>query len=400
MKKLSLLILSIILLFSIGYSQNKTNNTVQNNSNDTTVQNKTRPVQVTYFYPIGTNGIKSYQFSNHISLNVLFGYNGGVGAVEIASLANINKGNIRGLQASGLFNITKGDLLGFQTSGLFNLNIGETKGLQSAGLFNTNIGNTLGSQISGILNVNIGNTTGLQAGGVLNTNIGDFKGIQIASNLNFNSGTLSGGQVSNVNINIDSVKGFQIGLLNYAKQIKGFQVGLVNVSVQESDNIIPIGLISIVKGGLQEIEITGGEVIYASANFKLGVPKFYTIYKIGYTSYENAPVFTYGLGFGSEIAITEKHKINIDFSSNTIMHDRFIVWDLNMLNKFDLNYKYSFNDRLSVLVGPSFNHYISQYKTENGYGTLNLPYTLHEKVYDNTGTFTWVGLNIGASIRL
>ena len=179
------------------------------------------------------------------------------------------------------------------------------------------------------------------------------------------------------------------------------QFGLINVVSNYSSKHVPIGLLSIVKGGLQEVEVTGGDAIYSNANFKIGVPKFYTIFKVGYSSYKNDPVFTSGLGFGTEISLKNNHKLNIDLSSNTIALNSFKVSDLNSLNKLDLNYKYTFNDRFSLIVGPSLNVYVSQYENEaGGYGTLNIPYTIHKKTYDRTGLFTWVGLNMGVSIRL
>ncbi len=407
MKNLTLTLIATLMIFSFAFSQTTNQTTSQ------TTQKKTRPAQVTFFYPIGTNGITSYNYSNNVSLNWLFGLNGGVEGIELAGLFNINNGDVTGLQASGLFNITKGNTAGLQTaglfnanmgnaaslqtSGIFNFNLGELEGIQTSGIFNSNIGNTQGIQVSGILNSNVGEMQGIQGSGILNSNVGEMQGIQGSGILNVNVGQLTGGQISGIlNVVTDSLTGFQIGLVNYATQSEGVQVGLVNISAKKSENLLPIGLINIVNGGLQELEISGGDAMYANLNFKLGVPKFYTIFKAGYTSFNGEPILSSGIGVGSEFNIKNNHKINIDLSSNTLSDLNFETYNFNDLNKLDVNYKYALTKNFSVFAGPSFNILISQ--SENT--ILNPPYTIHKKTYNNTDFSSWVGLNIGTSVRL
>ena len=61
----------------------------------------TSKVQVTFAYPLGSNGLNSLNYSNNFSLNILFGLNGGVDGVEIGGLMNYNKGEVKWL-CSGL----------------------------------------------------------------------------------------------------------------------------------------------------------------------------------------------------------------------------------------------------------------------------------------------------------
>ncbi len=122
--------------------------------------------QITFIYPLGTNGVNSADYTNNVSFNVLMGLNGGVNGFEFGGLVNYNKGNVRG----------------FQFGGLANINTGSTRGIQ----------------ISGIANMANQNSKGFQMG---LTNI------------------VKGGY-----------KGLQLGLFNYTKRLNGVQFGLINVS--------------------------------------------------------------------------------------------------------------------------------------------------------------------------
>ncbi len=407
MKNLTLTLFAILTILNFGFSQ------TTNPSTNPSTQKTTRPAQVTFFYPIGTNGITSYDYSNKVSLNWLFGLNGGVEGIEVAGLFNVNDGDVTGLQGSGLFNMTKGNTKGLQAAGLFNASIGNSKsiqatgifnfnlgdmqGIQATGIFNTNIGAVQGVQASGIFNSNIGDFQGVQASGILNANVGQFTGVQASGILNTNVGQFTGGQVAGIlNVVTDSLTGTQVGLVNYATQVEGVQVGLVNFSAKKSDKLLPIGLVSIVNGGLQELEISAGDAVYANINFKLGVPIFYTIFKVGYTSYGGDPIFSSGLGFGSEIGIKGKQKINIDLTSNSLSDLNFDTYNYNSLTKLDLNYKYALTDNFSVFAGPSFNILLS----ENKNTMLNVPYSIHQKTYSNVEFNSWIGLNIGTSVKL
>jgi len=391
MKNLTLTLIVILSILNFGFSQ------TTNQPTNPSTQKITRPAQVTFFYPIGTNGITSYNYSNQVSLNWLFGLNGGVEGIEVAGLFNVNDGDVTGLQASGLFNLTKGNTMGLQTAGLFNANMGNSQSLQASGIFNFNLGEMQGIQATGIFNTNIGNAQGVQASGIFNSNIGDYQGVQASGILNANVGQFTGGQVSGIlNVVTDTLTGTQVGLVNYATQAEGVQVGLVNISAKKSEKLLPIGLVSIVNGGLQELEISGGDAVYANVNFKLGVPKFYTIFKAGYTSFGGEPIFSTGLGFGSEIGIKNNHKINIDLSSNSLSDLNFDTYNYNSLSKLDLNYKYALTKNFSVFAGPSFNILLS----ENEKMLLNVPYSIHQKTYSNVEFNSWVGFNIGTSVRL
>ena len=79
------------------------------------------PVQVTFIYPLGTNGARSPYKTNRFSFNLLAGYNGSVNGFEVGGFANILKKDIKGFQIAGFSNIVGGKTTGFQGAGFANI---------------------------------------------------------------------------------------------------------------------------------------------------------------------------------------------------------------------------------------------------------------------------------------
>jgi hypothetical protein len=294
-----------------------------------------RPAQVSFAYPLGTNGVNSPDYSNNLSLNVLFGLNGGVNGAELGSVFNFNRGDVKWAQAAGVFNINTGDTSGVQLAGVFNASNGDTRGLQA----------------------------------------------------------------STANLAFQDFRGLQIGVLNYSQKLTGVQLGVVNIT-EDAEAGVPIGLINIVKGGHYELEMTAGDVIYMNLGYKMGVEKFYTVIKAGISSFNNSPVYAAGIGFGGALRIGEKHKINIDASTNSIVYDNELpISKTNLLNKIDLNYKFEFLPNLSLLIGPSVNIYVTEQVVNGSHNTLNVPYTLYSAESSGANTSIWIGANAGVSYR-
>jgi len=312
---------------------------------------KARKAQVSFAYPVGSNGKSALNYSNNFSFNILYGLNGGLNGVEIGSLLNFNKGKVKG----------------FQLSGIINYNTQKSSGIL----------------LSGISNICRDSSSGILVSGVLNYSKSNSKGFQMAT----------------INIATNEYKGIQFGVINFAKKLKGIQFGVINL-LENSENAIPIGLFTIVKKGYYEFEITGGEALFANLNFKMGVEKFYTIYKVAFATFNNKPVYGFGVGFGRNISLTNKQKLSIDLSSNQIVYNNKWNNDLNLLNKADFNYKYSITKKCSVLIGPSFNVYTTKDKVEGKYGTINIPYTIYTNQWDKGKLIMWFGLNAGLSLKL
>ena len=301
----------------------------------------------------------------------------------MGSILNYNEGEIKGFQLSGISNINRENSKGFLLSGVSNICMDSASGLFVSGVVNYSEKKSEGFFLSGVSNVCMDSTSGLFISGVLNYSDQNSKGFQL----------------STINITSSDVKGFQLGVFNYAQKINGVQFGVINY-LNDGEEGLPIGIISIVKNGHFEFEPTAGEVIYSNFNYKMGIEKFYTIFKTGYSSYKNNSVYSLGIGFGGNIPLSEKQKLSLDLSSNNIYYNNKWDGDLNLLNKVDLNYKYQFTEKLSFLIGPSFNIYITKEKVDGRYGTLDIPYTIHTNEWTDGKLYTWIGFNAGLSLSL
>ncbi|BDD03553.1 hypothetical protein [Aureibacter tunicatorum] len=326
--------------------------------------------QVSFAYPIGTNGFESMDYVNDFSFNIIYGMNGGVNGFELGSVMNYNQGNVSGFQIGGVTNITMGYQKGFSLSGVANIVKDSIDGFGLSGVAN-------------LMNAN-------------------SKGVFISGAANLAKGNVKGFQLSTINVTNGELDGFGLGVVNVTRKLKGAQFGVVNV-VGSEEGATPIGLINVVKGGLYEIELAGGEALYANVNFKMGVEKFYTIFKAGYSTHKGEDIFSYGLGFGTNIALssTRKHNLVFDLSANQLV--RAWDWDydeINLLNKLDITYKYRLNDHISFFAGPSFNVYVTGLKVDGEYGSLEIPYTLFESESSKNKTYGWIGANAGVSFRL
>lgn len=179
---------------------------------------------------------------NDVSINLIGGYNYGVGKLELGGAFNINRTNVSGFQAAGAGNLVGGDVKGIQLAGALNTTQGNQTGLQAAGFGNFNSSNFVGAQLSGAVNFS-GNFYGLQiAGGV---NVADsLYGLQLSTLFN-KTNDLKGLQLSS-GLNVcDTMTGIQIGIVNRAKQNSGLQIGIVNYN--NSSSGLSIGILNFVK---------------------------------------------------------------------------------------------------------------------------------------------------------
>ncbi|MEL7001407.1 MAG: hypothetical protein AAFN93_01595 [Bacteroidota bacterium] len=301
------------------------------------------PAQITFLYPLGSNGIRSYEVVNNLSINVLAGISGGVDGVEVGGLANFSRGDIRGSQFAGLVNSSLGDLNGVQAAGLVNFNKGHIDGVQVAGLVNSGLKTVRGAQIAGLVNAPVKDIDGIQVAGLVNVGLGNVNGSQI-------SGL--------ANVAVKRVTGSQIGLVNYTGKLKGFQIGLINVADSVEDGA-GFGLITYYRNGYHRFEIGATETFYANVSFKSGVEKFYLIYTVGFKTENNRSFWAPGVGFGTLFKLNNKLAFNTDFIASQVNEDEWWTNELNMLNTMKVNFAYDLNDRLSFYGGPTFNVVVS-----------------------------------------
>ncbi len=323
-----------------------------------------RPAQVTFVYPLGSNGVHSYHFVNNFSLNILAGVSAGVNGLEIGGISNISKGRTNGAQFAGVINVNKDFLSGLQVGGISNINGGGVKGLQLAGISNTTGDDVHGTQVAGILNTTKGNMKGLQVG----------------------------------LINVVSKKhnGTQVGLINYAKRVNGLQFGLINIA----DSIgkgAGIGLVSYYKNGYHKFELEWNETFYLNTTFKSGVEKFYMIYTVGFKSKNNKLFWSPGIGFGSLFKFSESTSMNLDFISRQVNEDEWWTDELNLLNTMKINFTLHFTDQLSVFAGPSFNVVVSGIEDVEGsiIGDSFSPWDFYDDTGSRNRTKMYIGFNAG-----
>ena len=208
---------------------------------------------------IGTNGLESGHFFNHVAINLTSGVSAGsyyfnlslissmtlrsVSGLQISGLANIVGGNayvnltqweereirrsknapkLQGIQVSGFMNFVRTNAVGIQLTGGFNINEAYTQAFQFAGLGNEVGHNFDGMQIGGLFNRVNRTTTGMQVSLGFNQTRWELKGMQIGM---INTVKKSSGGVRKAGV---PGKGVQIGLINRAKNMDGFQIGLIN----------------------------------------------------------------------------------------------------------------------------------------------------------------------------
>ena len=365
-----------------------------------TDSSKIRPAQVTFFYPLGTNGTAT-DYVNNFSFNILYGVNGGVNGAEIGGLVNSNLGHVNGLQVAGLVNMNAAAANGCMVAGIGNFVKDTSNSLAFAGISNVIGGNSFGMHVAGITNTVNGEFLGGQMAGIVNVTNGYTRGIQVAGISNVAAGNMQGGQISGIsNITKGDMTGAQIGLINRTKTLKGFQLGLINVADSVSGGV-PLGLFSFVKKGYHSLELEVGDAIYANANLKIGVNRLYTIYKGGFTQNGGEQYWSYGIGLGSMINVTNWMGMSFDLTGNHIVQNTFSP-QIDLLAKFDLKLRFNFGKYITVFAGPSVNGYFSEHDPDTENPALKVPYSIVQWDWDGYyqgKTFMWIGGTAGVAVN-
>ncbi|MTI87522.1 MAG: hypothetical protein FH748_06090 [Balneolaceae bacterium] len=238
-----------------------------------------RKWRITLFPPLSTNGVEAPAYTARYSINLLWGYHGGLDGAEIGGLVNYNKHYAHGFQLAGLANATGGDMLGLNIAGLANIAHNDISGVQGAGLFNY-AGNELqGIQAAGLLNFSKESSSGIQFAGIGNSSTGDLEGLQFSGVFNTSWEDISGVQGSGAfNMARGSVEGLQVtGGLNFAgEEISGLQVaGLGNIAMDDIEGLMVSSAFNfagkdgsglLISGGINYANNLEGVVISGGAN--------------------------------------------------------------------------------------------------------------------------------------
>jgi hypothetical protein len=337
-----------------------------------------RPFQVSLIPGISTHGRLNSQVINKFSLNIFGGYSGGVHGMEVGSLFNIDRNEVKYIQAAGLFNIVGGAVTGLQAAGLNNTVLAGVKGLQAAGVNNFVTGNFAGLQAAGVYNHVSGTVKGFQVAGVGNFARQKVTGAQVAGVVNFSNKEMAGTQIA--------------GVINYAKKLTGLQIGLINIA--DSSEGYSIGLINFVLKGYHKLSFSTNEVLNANVAIKTGNKKLYSILQAGMDlNMNDEKVYSFGYGMGTEIGLGKTFSVNPELTSQYLYFGSFDY--LNLLNKVHLNLNVKLGKYVSLFAGPSFNVYYAQQAVNIvGYKPPGPPSGYNQYNFGNKVT-GWIGWNAG-----
>lgn len=127
---------------------------------------KWRPIQVSFFYPLCTNGFEASSCTNNLSISFIEGRSRSVNGLALAGCVNTVKADSRGLLVSGILNAVYGTMSGVQLAGLVNIAGTASRGIQLAGLVNV-ARDFSGLQLAGLVNV-AHTVRGVQLAGLIN----------------------------------------------------------------------------------------------------------------------------------------------------------------------------------------------------------------------------------------
>ncbi|AEE50215.1 STN domain-containing protein [Haliscomenobacter hydrossis] len=385
---------------------------VSSTADTLSVVEKKKPVsrlaQISLLPFLGTNFTESARMTNRVSVNLLWGRNGGVEGLEIGGLMNSIRNDVHGIQIAGLGNTVGDDVFGTQASGLFNVARDSLIGIQGSGLFNI-LGQGYAVQGAGLFNVANHDFAGIQAAGLFNVAGRDSRAVQLAGLFNV-SGGKSRLQVSPLfNVAKDVENGQVSAIINVARRVNGVQIGLINVA--DTVKGVTIGLLNLVRQGYNRVEISASESFYGNLAFKIGVKPFYNIFYLGArisesnnssNNGENIKELTWGLGYGIGTAFNlgKRTLSNLELISIKINEREGWTKPLHQLHQFRWLFDWRLGRRMSIYMGPTANLLVSSRKDpELGTGGSELvPKTLYDKVDANKRSQGWIGFNAG--IRL
>jgi len=361
-----------------------------------------RKAQVSVLPILGTNFTESHELTNKVSVNLLWGINGGVDGVEVGGFVNTVYEDVEGLQIAGLGNTVRGEVEGTQVGGLFNLTCQKVRGVQVAGLFNIS-GASSSTQVAGLFNYSGGVTSGTQASLFFNRAKEGADLTQVAGIFNRNGGNAKL-QASLLYNKAENVRSGQYSLFfNKAQEVRGVQFGLINVADTVSG--VPIGLFNIIKKGYKRFELATSEIFWVNAGYKFGARRFYNIVQLGMRWDDLNPdklietpiSWTLGYGLGTLF----------DLGSGWSLHAEGVVqhvnelegWtdQLNLLTRFQFTFDRILWRRLSFFAGPNFSILASDRRDAESmeYKSHLLPYTFHQKTRNGRTVSMWIGFSGG-----
>lgn len=384
-----------------------------------------RQAQASLLPPLSTNGLANARTVNVLSLNLLAGCAAGVRGVEIGGLLNVVRDSVRGGQAAGLLNVVGTDVRGVQLAGLGNMGGGGVRGLQAAGSFNVVRDDVRGVQLAGLLNV-VGGAGQARVRPGQPTQVRRWLGlprllatdglaqlpaapsasqpgmlVQVAGLANLTGTDVRGVQTAPLFNVARRVYGAQFGLVNVVRRVRGVQFGIFNFA--DSVVGVPIGFVNIVRrGGYRRGEIWASESLPLNAVFKLGVPRFYTIFGAAAEPFGNRVAWAAGFGVGTAGRPHGRFTLSLDLlqwtlAGSTTDPDAAQV-DSRLLTQLRpaLAWQLEANGRLQLVVAPTFNLAVAwQNDGQPNWDFGSNQWLWIETAGSQSQTRLWPGLQVG-----
>lgn len=402
-----------------------------------------RGFQLSFVPYIGTNHKLSANVINRASINVLGGYSMGTYGFEVGGIFNINRkssqgfqsagifnivgGNYKGFQAAGILNIVKGSVAGFQAGGLFNHVGSNSTGFQAAGLLNSVGGTSGGFRAAGLTNYVNGQATGFGAAGLFNIHGQNATGFTTAGLANITAGTHTGAstaglfnyshihkhgaQIAGLFNYADSIDGaVQIagllnmsfrrsgpaqisGLINVARTVTGLQLALINIA-DTCESGVSLGLISFVRKGVHQFELSVDEMLFGSLHFRTGSRGLHNIIGAGINLTDTqSPLWAITYGLGTSIRMGKRASFDIDLAYNHLSQGSFNT-NVNFLNRLYIGPEFTIAKWFKIAVGPTVNLFLSD-ATQANYAAFEklVPYSFsnYTAISNNVNIKWWVG---------
>lgn len=188
-------------------------------------------------------------------------------------------------------------------------------GLGISYIYNSSVEDMTGLAAAGVGNLSRGNGTGIHFGLFTNVTLGNFNGLQL-SMLNVTTGNaLTGLQLGYANYMHGNVTGLQTGFLNVIGGVNpnsdfAVQTGFINFSNQA--HVIPIGFLSIVRGGRFSVGLDRDALGFNRFPILIGSRYFFTTFEYRASNLNpnqdetNPRNFVRGIGLGGAIPVTEE----------------------------------------------------------------------------------------------
>lgn len=343
--------------------------------------------QVSFLPFLGTNKKFGGRTKNHVSLNVLAGYNHSLEGIEVAGFANIDRYDVRGVQVAGFSNIVGRETSGFQAAGFVNVNKRKIQGAQLAGFTNIAVDTLYGFQASGFTNIGP-YTKGVQLSGFVNTTWSGSKAYQLTGFVNYTKSNAGGQAAGFVNFALKKHTGVQVaGFMNYSHQAEGVQIaGFTNVAsgrlggvqiagfvnyaakmrgvqiapINICDSVesgVPIGLLNIVRKGMFEAELSISSFQY-TVRLRTGTARFYNILSAGYDPL--GELFSFGYGIGNMRVYQNGFTRGIELQANQLLPEVQSDWEtLNMASTLYPYFGFEFSNSIRLISGPELAIYVA-----------------------------------------